>query len=216
MFTGLVEQVGEVRRIERGVAGSSLRIASTFEALVLGESIAVNGVCLTVTQRLEDGFLADASAETLSRTTLGGLATGSKVHLERAVRLGDRMGGHLVTGHVDGVAKIVQRVPSGGSLRMTFEVPGALAPFLAPKGSVAVDGVSLTVNGVAAARFEVTLVPFTLKETTFAGLQAMQSVNIEVDVLAKYVASLLGKPGVDGAGGGVSLDLLREQGYLGP
>ncbi|MDM7913772.1 MAG: riboflavin synthase, partial [Candidatus Eisenbacteria bacterium] len=137
--------------------------------------------------------------------------------LKRALAAGDRLGGHLVTGHVDGVGTVVGREPVGDALRMTFEVPQALAPFLAPKGSITIDGTSLTVNGAAGRRFDVMLVPFTRKETLLDSLALHARVNLEVDVLAKYVARLLGKPGVDGIApgeGGVSLDLLRTHGYL--
>jgi riboflavin synthase len=216
MFTGLVQQVGRVRAIERNARGATLEVGCTFEALVLGESIAVNGCCLTVTADRGGAFTADASLETLAKTTLGELAPGSRVHLERALMAGERLGGHLVTGHVDGVGRVASRAPLGDAMKVTFEVPEPLAPFMAPKGAVTVHGVSLTVNGVVGRCFDVVLVPFTRAETVFDSLEVGARVNLEADVLAKYVARLLGRPGVDGVddGGGVSLDLLRRHGYL--
>ncbi len=214
MFTGLVDSIGAIRSVQRHAKGASFRVAAGYEALVLGESIAVMGTCLTVTKIESDGFWADASKETLELTNLGDLAGGAQVHLERALQVGDRLGGHLVSGHVDGVGRIAARENVGDAAKTTFEVPERLAPFLAPKGSVTVDGVSLTVNGVRGTRFDVMLVPFTRKETLFDGRAVGARVNIEVDVLAKYVARLMGRPGVDGKGDALSLELLQRQGYL--
>jgi riboflavin synthase len=198
MFTGLVEQIGTIERLERRDDGLSLRIACALQPYELGESIAVDGACLTV-KAFEEGFFeADASLETLDKTNLGGREEGDRVHLERALSLGDRLGGHLVTGHVDGVGKLVEKAPSGNYVCATFEVPARIAPFLAPKGSITVNGVSLTVNTVAGTRFDVMLVPYTLEETTFGEMSRGTDVNLEADILAKYVASLMGKPGVDG------------------
>ncbi|MGB8330528.1 MAG: riboflavin synthase [Polyangiales bacterium] len=197
MFTGLIEQVGTVDHLERRHDGLSIRIACAIEAYALGESIAVNGTCLTVKSFAEGQFEADASLETLAKTNLGDLSEGDRVHLERALALGERLGGHLVTGHVDGVGALVSRTMQGDYLRASFEVPTRLSPFLAPKGSIAVNGVSLTVNTVSGLRFDVMLVPYTLDETTFGEMTNGTRVNLEVDILAKYVASLLGKPGVD-------------------
>lgn len=217
MFTGLVEQIGTVLEMDRRPDGATFHIGCSFPSLVLGESIATRGVCLTVVRDSGRGFVAQASAETMAKTALGDLGIGSRVHLERALRAGDRLGGHLVTGHVDGVGQLVGREPVGDALRMTFEVPSALAPFLAPKGSITIDGTSLTVNGATGRRFDVMLVPFTRKETLLDSLAPNARVNLEVDVLAKYVARLLGRPGVDGMSpgeAGVTLDLLRTHGYL--
>jgi riboflavin synthase len=191
MFTGLVQEVGAVREVRRTASGAALWIDAPFDDLVLGESVAVDGACLTVKESDARGFLADASTETLAKTTLGERRRGDRVHLERALRLGDRLGGHMVTGHVDGVGRMVQRSRVGDAEKVAFEVPADLAPYLAPKGSVAVDGVSLTVNGVQRTRFDVVLVPFTLTATTFAGRSLGSRVNIETDVLAKYVARLI-------------------------
>lgn len=198
MFTGLIEAIGAVSEVERGALGARLRVECPWADLREGESIAVDGVCLSVAERVPGGFLCDASAETLGRTTLGAVRAGARVHLERALRAGDRLGGHLVSGHVDGVGTIASRAPIGEARRLEFEVPAALAPFLAPKASIAVDGVSLTVNGARGTRFDVVLVPITLAKTLLGSKPIGAPVNLEVDVLAKYVARLLGRPGVDG------------------
>lgn len=213
----MIERIGQVRSLRRTGAGAELEVATGFEALEPGESIAVNGACLTVSSFGKEWFAAGVSAETLARTTLGALGAGERVHLERALKLGDRLGGHLVSGHVDGVGKLVSSSALGEALRVTYEVPPALAPLVAPKGSIALDGTSLTVNGVQGNRFDVVLVPFTREKTLLDGRAPGSAVNIEVDLLAKYVARLLGKPGVDGEvpdGGGVTLERLAEEGFL--
>lgn len=197
MFTGLVQQVGTIEHRDRREDGLLLRIACSLHPYELGESIAVDGACLTVKSFGEGSFDADASLETLDKTNLDDLREGDRVHLERALALGDRLGGHLVTGHIDGVGTIAGKTPEGEYIRASFDVPHRLAPFIAPKGSIAVDGVSLTVNTVAGTRFDVMLVPYTLDETTFGEMAIGARVNLEVDILAKYVASLMGKPGVD-------------------
>jgi riboflavin synthase len=193
MFTGLVEELGVVRRMERRRGSQRWRIECGYGALVLGESIAVHGACLTVAEIVAGGFEADLSTETLARTALGGRAVGDRVHLERATPLGGRMGGHMVLGHVDAVGKVAT-TQRGDDGTMTVEVraPGELARFIAAKGSIAVDGVSLTVNtvideGREAARFSMMLVPHTLARTTLGDLGTGHLVNLEVDVLARYV-----------------------------
>ena len=201
MFTGLIEQVGTIQALERRDDGLSIRIECALHPYQLGESIAVNGTCLTVKSFAESYFDADASLETLDKTNLDDVTVGVRVHLERALALGDRLGGHLVTGHIDGVGELVDKSPAGDYVRATFDVPKPLAPFLAPKGSIAVNGVSLTVNAVTGTRFDVMLVPYTLDETTFGEMSEGTRVNLEVDILAKYVASLMGKPGVDAPAG---------------
>lgn len=216
MFTGIVQEIGRVRQIDRSARGASLWIDCTMEALQLGESVAVDGVCLTADEVRDGGFRADASAETLARTTLGERRAGDRLHLERALRLGDRVGGHLVTGHVDAVGRIVERTPLGAARKVAFEVPEPLAALIAPKGSVAVDGVSLTTNGVWGARFDVVLVPHTLGATRLGESGPGAAVNVEVDVLAKYVARLVStRPNEGGvAGSDISVELLREKGFL--
>jgi riboflavin synthase len=216
MFTGLVQQIGEVVSVRRVGPDTEIRVAADFAELVNGESIAVDGACLTVTTVVSNGFLANASAETLERTNLQQLKSGAKVHLERALRLEDRLGGHIVSGHVDGVGKKIGMEVIGGSVRVTFELPPEIAPFVAPKGAIAIDGASLTVNGASGVQLDVVLVPFTRAATLIDKKPNGSSVNIEVDLLAKYVARLMGKPGVDGRapGHGISLDLLAKHGFL--
>jgi riboflavin synthase len=156
----------------------------------IGASIACNGVCLTVTETGEDWFDVSISAETLSKSTLGGWAEGAAVNLERALKVGDELGGHIVSGHVDGVAEIVATRDEGESTRYTFRAPGDLARFIAPKGSVALDGTSLTVNEVEGAEFGVNIIPHTKEVTTWGALKAGDRVNLEVDTMARYVARL--------------------------
>lgn len=195
MFTGIITGVGEVVSAE-GDHDMRARIACGYPAagIALGASIACSGVCLTVTDRGEAAgrswFDADISAETLSKTTLGGWRAGTRVNLERSLKVGDELGGHIVTGHVDGVGEIVGLHDDGESLRVTVEAPAALARFIAEKGSIAMDGASLTVNEVEGARFGVNLIPHTREVTTFGGLEVGRKVNLEIDVLARYVARL--------------------------
>jgi riboflavin synthase len=193
MFTGLVATTGTLAaRSPRG-PGARLTIEARFDdgALALGESIAVDGACLSVTAIRPEGFEVDASPETLARTTLGALEAGSPVHLERAMRASDRLGGHLVTGHVDGIGAVLERRSDGDCLGMTFRAPAELARFIAEKGSISVDGVSLTVNGVRGDRFEVMLIPQTIEKTKLGARAPGESVNLEVDLVARYVARLL-------------------------
>jgi len=196
VFTGLVEMVGVLGRRGGAPVARALVEARFDGPLALGESIAVNGVCLTVDRIAPGGFEADLSEETLARTTLGTLPPGSRVHLERATPAGGRLGGHIVAGHVDGVGRVAAREARGDASALSLRVPPELAPFLAPKGSVAVDGVSLTLNTVLGAPGEeavlsVMLVPHTLARTCLGDLRAGDRVNIEVDVLARYVARWL-------------------------
>jgi riboflavin synthase len=193
MFTGLVAAKGTlVSRVARG-PGARLTVRGDLagDPLVVGESIAVDGCCLSVAAVLADGFEVDASAETLARTTLGLGSLGRDVNLERALRAGDRLGGHLVTGHVDGVGELIDRRSLGDAVAMTFAIPVELERFVAEKGSVAVNGVSLTVNGTRDGGFDVTLIPTTLAATNLAVLAAKDQVNLEVDLIARYVARLM-------------------------
>lgn len=218
MFTGLVQTVGQITRVERRGVDATVRIACDFEGYEHGESIAVDGCCLSVVESGAGWFAAQASAETLRLTVLGDRASGDPVHLERAMRPDQRLGGHLVTGHVDGVGRVLAHASLGDALEVAFEVPAVLAPFVAPKGSIAIDGVSLTVNRASGTRFDVVLVPVTQTETRLAQRGPGTRVNLEVDVLAKYVARLLGRPGIDGVSpgesSGVTMDLLRKAGYV--
>jgi riboflavin synthase len=224
MFTGLVEATAVVRHVRRATRGASLGIAVGFDALAVGESVSVNGACLTVTAVLPEGFEADLSAETLARTTLGTLGVGAAVNVERAARLGDRMGGHIVTGHVDGVGRVLRVEREGDARRVTVQAPDEIQRFVAEKGSVAVDGVSLTVNALAnegrpgEQGFAVMLVAHTLRVTTLGKLRPGQSVNLEADVLARYVARQLEQAGLVRSTGlareGALLERLREGGFL--
>lgn len=195
MFTGIVEAVGTVAAREARDDGYRVRIDARgldLAALPVGASIAVSGVCLTATDIDAGGFAADISGATLGATTLGRLAVGDAVNLERALTLATPLGGHLVAGHVDGVGEVVAVTPVGESRSLRVRVPDALARYVARKGSVCVDGASLTVNAVDGATFEVNLVPHTLERTTLADLSAGAAVNIEVDLLARYLERLLG------------------------
>jgi riboflavin synthase len=201
MFTGIITDLGRVRQVERrGDARFVFETAYDTGEIAPGASIACSGACLTVVDKGPGWFAADVSAETLSKTTLGDWRPGAPVNLERALKLGDELGGHLVSGHVDGVAEVVSRRPEGESQRFRFRAPAALAAFVAPKGSLALDGVSLTVNEVedeagGAVRFGVNIVPHTAERTTFGGLEAGARVNLEIDLLARYVQRLRKREG---------------------
>ncbi|MGP1356141.1 riboflavin synthase [Roseicyclus sp.] len=191
MFTGIITDVGRIRRLERR-GDLHARIATAYDtgSIEIGASIACDGVCLTVTATGGDWFDVDISAETLSKTTIGDWAEGDPVNLERALKVGDELGGHIVSGHVDGVAEVVATREEGESTRFTFRAPEALARFIAPKGSVALDGTSLTVNEVTGAEFGVNIIPHTKAVTTWGGVKAGDRVNLEIDTLARYVARL--------------------------
>jgi len=194
MFTGIVSDVGEVRHIEKR-GDTHISVATRFDVsnIAIGASIACAGVCLTLVDKggaNDRWFAVTASAETLAKTTLGEWRPGHRVNLERPLRVGDELGGHIVTGHVDGTAEIVSVAVEGESVRMSLDVPSALAAYMVAKGSVALDGVSLTVNEVEATRFGVNLIPHTLRATTFGDARPGARVNLEVDLLARYVARL--------------------------
>jgi riboflavin synthase len=193
MFTGIITDLGRVRRLHRGDL-AELTIATAFDTSVipLGASIACSGVCLTVVGVAPGEFSVQASAETLACTTIGEWEEGTSVNLEKSLRVGDELGGHLVAGHVDGIARIGERRPEAESVRFVFEAPEELASFIAPKGSVAIDGVSLTVNEVSGARFGVNIIPHTLGCTNFGRASPGQRMNLEIDLIARYVARLLG------------------------
>ncbi|HEY1301471.1 MAG TPA: riboflavin synthase [Stellaceae bacterium] len=192
MFTGIVTDLGRVRRLRRAEI-VDLTIATGFDtgSIAIGASIACSGACLTVVALEPGAFTVQASAETLARTTIGNWREGTPVNLERALRLGDELGGHLVSGHVDGLARIVERRPEAESVRFVFAAPDELMPFIAAKGSVALDGVSLTVNEVSASRFGVNIIPHTLACTNFGTAAPGQRMNLEIDTIARYVASLM-------------------------
>jgi riboflavin synthase len=195
MFTGIVSAVGQVRAITPIGAAQDMRIEIAApwpdtQAIAIGASICCAGVCLTVIEREAGWFAVQASAETLSKTLLGSWRVGTPLNLERALRMGNELGGHIVSGHCDGVGTLLSRAPEGGSLRLQFRVPEALSRFIAPKGSIAVDGVSLTVNEVQGAIFGVNIIPHTASATTLGTLAPGAPVNIEIDMLARYVARL--------------------------
>lgn len=197
MFTGIITDVGRVAAIERwGDTRFAIATAWDTDTIDIGASISHSGVCLTVVEKRPGGWDVEVSAETLSKTTIGAWAVGTEVNLERSLKLGDEIGGHLVYGHVDGPGTLVELYPEGDSLRMLFAVPADLAPFIASKGSIAIDGVSLTVNEVyddasGGCRFGINIIPHTRSCTTFRTFDAGRRVNLEIDMLARYTARLL-------------------------
>jgi riboflavin synthase len=212
MFTGIIKAIGTVERIEP--QGGDLRLTITSSGLpwqefAVGESIAVNGVCLTATGYTNSGFESDVSVETMNVTSLKNLTAGSKVNLEPSVSLGERLGGHLVSGHVDCVASIKARDTDARSVKLDIEVPPEYRRYIARKGSVCVDGVSLTVNTVSANTFSVNIIPHTAAETIIGDYQAGTTVNIEVDLLARYLERLLEADDDSG----ITKDFLRAHGY---
>ncbi|SFD65506.1 riboflavin synthase alpha chain [Thiohalospira halophila DSM 15071] len=218
MFTGIVTAVGRIESMEpRGgdrrvtVATGELDTAD----LAVGDSVAVNGVCLTAVEAGRERFVADVSGETLANTALGELAAGSPVNLEKALLPTTRLGGHLVSGHVDGVARVLERAPEGRSERFRLEAPAELARYLARKGSVCLDGVSLTVNAVDGARFDLNIVPHTLAATTLDGWTTGSRVNIEVDLVARYLERLLLGEAAADPDAGIDRAFLAEHGFLG-
>lgn len=218
MFTGIIQALGSIDSIES--RGGDVRLSIRTGRLdladvALGDSIASNGVCLTVIELTGDGFKADVSRETLDLTTLHSLQPGSPVNLEKALTLNTRLGGHLVSGHVDGVGQVVARRGDARSIRFIIETPEHLAKYISPKGSICVDGASLTVNGVNGNRFDLNIVPHTLEKTIMEDYQQGDEVNLEVDLIARYLERLLlGDKAAEPAASGVTEALLRERGFL--
>ncbi len=212
MFTGIIQGFGTVRGLAKKGPEGRLEVDSALDLsdIKTGDSIAVNGACLTVTTRDGNRFSADVSAETLERTTLKGLRTGVRVNLEKALRPTDFLGGHLVLGHVDAVGRIVEKTDRGTSIVFGFEIPRELARYVVEKGSVAVDGISLTVNRCENNRFYVNVIPHTAGQTTLGFRKVADAVNIETDILGKYIEKLL--PGGKG-GRGIDLAFLAEHGF---
>ena len=194
MFTGIITDIGEVRAVERG-GDTRFTIATHYPTreIAIGASIACAGCCLTVTHTGPDWFAVQASAETLTHTNLGRWRDGTRINLERALRVGDELGGHMLSGHVDAVAEIVERRPEGDSMRYTVEVPARYERAIAAKGAVALDGISLTVNEVAGRRFGVNIIPHTQAHTTLGAAEPGDRVNLEIDLVARYLARLIGK-----------------------
>ncbi len=215
IFTGLIMEVGRVRRVDSRAGGTVFVFAAqkVLDGTRIGDSIAINGVDLTVTEMSADAFTADASLETLRRTTLGNLRAGSRVNLERALGVGERLGGHMVQGHIDGTGELISTASEGNAYRMRFRFPRELGRYIAMKGSICVDGISLTVAGLGGDWFEVAVIPHTWRETTLAERRSGDRVNLEVDVLAKYVERLLEHADRAAAPHKLTMDYLKEQGY---
>jgi riboflavin synthase len=218
MFTGIIQARGEIATREERHGDLRLRVQTgklDLSDVALGDSIAVNGVCLTVISLPGDGFAADISRESLALTTLPNLLPGSRVNLEKALTLNTRLGGHLVSGHVDGIGKIIERRADARSIRFVVESPGDLARYIAHKGSICVDGASLTVNGVNGCRFELNIIPHTLQETVMETYRPGSEVNLEVDLIARYLERLLlGDRAADTDSGGVTESLLSARGFI--
>ncbi len=216
MFTGIIQSVGEIARIVDEGESARVTIAAgglPLDDVGLGDSIAVSGPCLTVVEISDGHFTVDVSKETLSRTTLGAARTRTRVNLEKALRLSDRLGGHLVTGHVDGIGEVVERSELRDYVRFRIAAPAALARYIAEKGSICVDGVSLTVNAVAGRAFDLMIIPHTLQETTLGALAVAGRVNLEIDLVARYIERLAAYGGDDGAGQGITAASLARSGF---
>ncbi|MGD9255642.1 MAG: riboflavin synthase [Chromatiales bacterium] len=219
MFTGIIQATGTITRMESRSGDMRLSIATgqlDLSDVAMGDSIAVNGVCLTAVELPGDGFSADVSNETLALTTLGSLKVGSRVNLEKALTLSGRLGGHLVSGHVDGIGTVLERSPDARSERFVIEAPDVLARYIAQKGSVCVDGTSLTVNKVDGARFELNIVPHTLQETIIGDYVPGSKVNLEVDLIARYLERLMlgERAGLSGEKTDINEELLRKTGFI--
>jgi riboflavin synthase len=218
MFTGIIEAIGEVREMQPREGDLRLRVATgklSLQGVGIGDSICTSGVCLTVTELPGDGYWCDVSNETLAFTTLGGLELGSRVNLERSLTPESRLGGHIVSGHVDGVGEVVSFESDARSVRWVMRAPAELARYIAHKGSICVDGTSLTVNAVNGAEFELNIIPQTMQETIFSDYRVGTRVNLEVDVIARYLERLLQGEGAAQPGAGISESFLAEHGYGG-
>lgn len=223
MFTGIAAALGSVRRLTRRGEDALLEIESSLDLddVRIGDSIAVSGACLTVTAKAGRLFTADVSAETLSRTTLRNMAAGDRVNLEKALAVGDRLGGHIVLGHVDGIGRIVEKTPRSGSLLFGFEIDPEMVRYVVAKGSITVDGISLTVNRCEKNRFYVNIIPHTAAATTLGFKKVADEVNVETDILARYLEKLIspgqetgGAAGAGGSARGIDLEMLAGYGFL--
>ena len=219
MFTGIIESIGNIAKMEKRGGDVRLHIATgklDLSDVALGDSIAVNGVCLTAVVLPGDGFVADVSNETLSLTSLGQLSTGSPVNLEKALTMSTRLGGHLVSGHVDSLGEVIAKSEDARSIRFSVKAPDELAKYIAHKGSITVDGTSLTVNAVSGAEFELNIVPHTAQETIMSEYEVGRKVNLEVDLVARYLERLLlGDKAADAhADGGLNMQKLMEAGFV--
>ncbi len=213
MFTGLIEAVGNLSSLRSGGNQAVLELVAPLPAdeIRIGDSVAVNGACLTVIDRQGDRFKFDISPETVARTTFAALQPGSRLNLERALRLGGRLDGHLVTGHIDCIGRLASRTVKGNAVLLGFSLPPEHARLLVEKGSVAIDGISLTVNSVSTGGFSVAIIPHTLAKTTLADLGVGMNVNIETDIIGKYVARLTAP---HAAGGGLTMETLLKNGFI--
>jgi len=218
MFTGIIQAVGEIRGLETRGGDARLRVATgklDMTGVALGDSIAVNGVCLTAIAINGHELAADVSRETLSLTTLGGLGPGRRVNLEKALTLATPLGGHLVSGHVDGIGRVLGRQDDARSVRLRIEAPAELARYIAQKGSICVDGTSLTVNRISGRELDLNIVPHTLEETVIGGYGPGTEVNLEVDLVARYLERLiLGDQAADPKASGITKELLAEHGFI--
>ena len=217
MFTGIIEAIGEIAEMQQVGGDMRLRIRTgklDLSDVKLGDSICTSGCCLTVTELPGDGYWCDVSNESLSLTTLGGLKVGDKVNLEKSLTPESRLGGHIVSGHVDGIGEVVSFADDGRSVRWVLRAPDSLAKYIAHKGSICVDGTSLTVNSVRGAEFDLNIIPQTTEETIFSEYQAGTRVNLEVDVIARYLERLLqGDAAADPNAGGITEGFLAEHGF---
>ncbi len=218
MFTGIIQAVGEVAAMEPSGGDLRLRIRTgklPLDDVALGDSICTNGVCLTVIELPGDGYWADVSVESLNFTTLGDLKPGSRVNLEKALTPASRLGGHIVSGHVDGVGEVISLHKDARSIRFVLRAPDALARYIAHKGSICVDGTSLTVNAVNGAEFDLNIIPQTMAETVIGEYEPGSRVNLEVDVIARYLERLMqGDTAADPKAHGLSMETLAENGFL--
>ncbi|OQK17922.1 riboflavin synthase subunit alpha [Methyloprofundus sedimenti] len=217
MFTGIILAIGKITRIEQKAGDVRLAVDTGKLSLAdthLGDSIAVNGICLTAVELSEHGFVADVSNETLARTNLKQASIGTPVNLELALTPQTRMGGHIVSGHIDGLAVLLEKKPDGRSIRFKFRAPNELAKYIAEKGSICINGISLTVNTVDGAVFSVNIVPHTLQETSLGFAEVNDKVNIEVDLLARYMERLMKGEAAANCASGVTENLLKESGFI--
>jgi riboflavin synthase len=212
MFTGIIEEIGTVQAVKRGARSAQLtvRASRVLEGIHAGDSISTNGVCLTVTTYDRTSFTMDVMPETLNRSNLGTLVPGSRVNLERALQLGGRLGGHLVSGHIDGTGRILNRRTDENAEWFTIAAEKEILRYIAGKGSVAIDGISLTVTHVDDRSFSVSIIPHTQQETTLTDKKSGETVNIECDMIAKYTEKLMNKEGTEG---GITLDFLTDKGF---
>lgn len=217
MFTGLVEEIGQIKAIERGAKSIRLSISASkiMDDVKLGDSIATNGICLTVVSFDSAGFTADVMPETMSRTSFGALGTGSRVNLERAVRVGDRLGGHMVSGHVDGLGEVVGQEKDDNAIWVSIAAPKSILKYVIEKGSIAIDGISLTVAYVDDKIFKVSIIPLTQDDTTLTSKKAGEKVNLECDMTAKYIEKFMFRREEEEKSekSDISMDFLKENGF---